>query len=80
MSIGRPIITTDATGCKETVINGVNGFLVPVKDKKNLALAIEKILKFDDKKIRDMANQSINLAREKYDVRKVNKKYIRYFK
>ena len=73
MSIGRPIITTDATGCKETVINGVNGFLVPVKDKKNLALVIEKILKFDDKKIRDMANQSINLAREKYDVRKVNK-------
>ena len=35
MSIGRPIITTDTTGCKETVINGVNGFLVPIKDKKS---------------------------------------------
>ena len=34
---------------------------------------MEKILKFDDKKIEDMANQSINLAKEKYDVKKVNK-------
>ena len=72
MSIGRPIITTNTTGCKETVLNGVNGLLVPIKDKKSLVLAIEKLLKLDDKKIRDMANESIKLARQKYDVRKVN--------
>lgn len=73
MSVGRPIITTDTIGCKETVVNDVNGLLVPIKDKKKLVLAMEKILKFDDKKIEDMANQSINLAKEKYDVKKVNK-------
>ena len=72
MSIGRPIITTNTTGCKETVLNGINGLLVPIKDKKSLVLAIEKLLKLDDKKIRDMANESIKLARQKYDVRKVN--------
>ncbi|TKF88134.1 glycosyltransferase, partial [Vibrio sp. F13] len=32
MAMGRPIITTDAPGCRETVVNGVNGFLIPVKD------------------------------------------------
>ena len=31
MAMGRPIITTDAPGCRQTVIEGDNGFLVPVK-------------------------------------------------
>ena len=72
MSIGRPIITTNTTGCKETVIDGVNGLLVPIKNKKSLAIAIEKMIEFDDKKINHMANESIKLVSEKYDVRKVN--------
>ena len=44
MSIGRPIITTDTTGCKETVVNGVNGLLIPIKDKKSLVIAIKNII------------------------------------
>ena len=72
MSVGRPIITTNTTGCKETVIDGVNGLLVPIKDKKSLVIAILKMLKFDKEKISDMANESIKLVTEKYDVRKVN--------
>ena len=76
MSIGRPIITTNAAGCKETVLEGINGLLVPIKDKKSLVLAIEKILMLDDEKINHMANESIKLVREKYDVRKVNQNII----
>ena len=72
MSIGRPIITTNATGCRETVVNNVNGLLVPIKDKKSLAAAMQKMLEFDDKKIIQMSNESIKLVREKYDVTKVN--------
>lgn len=34
MSMGRAVITTDALGCRETVVDGDNGFLVPVKDGK----------------------------------------------
>ncbi|MFP5080831.1 glycosyltransferase family 4 protein [Pedobacter sp. JCM 36344] len=41
MAIGRPVITTDAVGCRECVDHGVNGFLVPVKDHIKLS---EKIL------------------------------------
>lgn len=41
MSMGRPIITTDAPGCRETVIDGDNGFLVPVKSIDGLVRAME---------------------------------------
>jgi len=44
MSMGRPVITTDAPGCRETVEEGVNGFLVPVKDSQALAEAMEKFI------------------------------------
>jgi glycosyltransferase involved in cell wall biosynthesis len=36
ISMGRPIITTDAPGCRETVAQGVNGYLVPVKNVDRL--------------------------------------------
>ena len=32
LSVGRPIITTDAPGCRETVVNGYNGFMVNIND------------------------------------------------
>ena len=44
MSIGRPIITTNTTGCRETVVHGLNGLLVPIKDKVALIEAIKKCL------------------------------------
>lgn len=44
MSMGRPIITTDAPGCRETVDDSVNGFLVPIKKVDELADAMEKFL------------------------------------
>ena len=37
MSTGRPVLTTNAVGCKETVDEGVNGFKVPVKSSELLA-------------------------------------------
>ena len=37
MSIGRPVITTDAVGCRETFEEGINGFKVPVGDIESLA-------------------------------------------
>ena len=77
MSVGRPIITTNTTGCKETVLNGINGFLVPIKDTKSLANAIQNMLMLDDEKINHMAQESIKLARQKYDVRKVNQNIVK---
>ncbi|MGI6603674.1 MAG: glycosyltransferase family 4 protein [bacterium] len=71
MSIGRPIITTDAPGCRETVREGVNGFLVPVKDATALEKAMERFI-LKPELIRDFGMNSRKIAEEKYDVRKVN--------
>lgn len=44
MAIGRPIITADTIGCRECVEDGLNGFLVPVKDSIFLAEKIKKLV------------------------------------
>lgn len=71
MAMARPIITTDAAGCKETVINNKNGFLVPVKSVQELVNAIEYFIKSPEM-IPVMGQMSRDLALEKYDVNKVN--------
>jgi len=44
-STGLPIVTYDVPGCREIVRNGENGFLVPLKDVRSLADAIEELLR-----------------------------------
>ena len=72
MSMGRPIITTDAPGCRETVIDGKNGFLVPIRDAKALADRMGYFIKHPEL-IARMGEESRRIAVEKYDVHKVNK-------
>ena len=72
MAMGRPIITTDSPGCRETVANGLNGFLVPVKDSMALAEAMEKFIK-EPALAEQMGAESRKLAVDKYDVRKINR-------
>ncbi len=71
MSMGRPIITTDTPGCRETVINGINGILIPPRDHMALADAMERFL-IDPELIAPMGQQSRELAISKYDVHRVN--------
>jgi glycosyltransferase involved in cell wall biosynthesis len=71
MAMGRPIITTNAPGCRETVVHGENGFLVPIKDVDALAQAME-IFILDPGLAITMGMRSRELAEEKYDVHKVN--------
>ena len=72
MAMGRPIITTDAPGCRETVMNGQNGFLVPVKNVRALAEAMELFIR-DPSMIPKMGSQSRTLAEAKFDVHAVNR-------
>ncbi len=71
MAMGRPIITSDAPGCRETVVEGVNGFLVPIKNAEALAEAMVKFIK-KPALMAVMGAESRRIAEEKYDVRKVN--------
>ncbi len=72
MAMGRPVITTDAPGCRETVVDGVNGYLVPVKDANRLALAMERFI-LNPELVPVMGAKSRQIAVEKYDVRKVTR-------
>jgi glycosyltransferase involved in cell wall biosynthesis len=71
MSMGRPVITTDAPGCKETVRDGLNGFLIPVRDPEALANAMIKFIERPEL-IPMMGLESRKIVVEKYDVHKVN--------
>ena len=72
MATGRAIITTDAPGCRETVKQGVNGLLVPIKNSQALADAMQTCID-EPKRVAQMAHSSLQIAMEKYDVNKVNK-------
>jgi len=71
MALGRAVITTDAPGCRETVVDGENGFLVPVGDSDSLYSAMRRFVETPALAQR-MGEASLRLVREKYDVDKVN--------
>lgn len=73
MAIGRPVITTDVAGCRETVINEYNGFLVPPWNAEALA---EKMCYFIENpdQINVMGKRSYNIALERFDSKIVNQK------
>ncbi len=71
MAMGRAIITTDAPGCRETVTDGDNGFLVEVKSVESLVIAMEKLI-LQPELIAKMGSRSREIALYKYDVHQVN--------
>lgn len=79
MAMGRPIITTDVPGCRETVIDGVNGFMVPARDTDALAAAMQRFID-DQGLIASMGQRSRELAERRFDVREVNALMIRTMK
>ncbi|MGP4789314.1 glycosyltransferase family 4 protein [Psychrobacter sp. 1Y11] len=75
MSMGRAIITTDAPGCRETVVSGKNGYLVPVQAINELTSAMRQFI--DHPYLYEqMGLASRNIAVDKYDVKKVNTQMI----
>jgi glycosyltransferase involved in cell wall biosynthesis len=71
MAMGRPIITTDVPGCRETVEQGLNGFMVPARDAVALAQAMLIFVKHPEL-IAPMGAASRRMAEEKFDVLKIN--------
>ncbi|WP_026329069.1 glycosyltransferase family 4 protein [Thermus scotoductus] len=76
MAMARPVITTDAPGCRETVVPGVNGFLVPPRDAQALAEAMERFIHEPDLIVR-MGQESRRLAEERFDAWKVNERFLK---
>ncbi|MDW7746927.1 glycosyltransferase family 4 protein [Halomonas sp.] len=72
MSMGRAIITSDAPGCRETVVDGVNGFLVTPRKSLPLADVMRRFLE-EPELVERMGDASWQLVQHHYDVRKVNR-------
>nr|WP_309575658.1 glycosyltransferase family 4 protein [Moraxella osloensis] len=75
MAVGRAVITTDVPGCRETVIDGKNGFIVPKWNPQALA---EKMIYFieNPEQIQVMGEESYKIAQEKFDAEKVNQRLV----
>ena len=74
--MGRPVLTTNAVGCKETVKNSVNGFMVPVKSVEKLVEMMIWFIRHSDQ-IKKMGLASRKMVEDKFDVRKVNKEMLK---
>ena len=75
---GRPVVTTDVTGCRDAITNNKTGLLVPLKDYKSLSKAITFLL--DNPKIlKQMGIEGRALAERKYDINHVIKKHLEIY-
>ena len=77
MAMAKPVITTLTAGCKETVEENVNGFLVPIKDSEKLAGAMQQILKLDDIDLEIMGRVGRKKAVEQFDAQLIAAEYIK---
>jgi len=77
MAIGRAIITSDAPGCRETVVPDVNGLLVPPRDADSLFEAMRRFVHAPEL-ASTFGAASRSLAEERFDVHRVNADVIRY--
>ena len=75
-SMEKPLIATNVPGCREVVIDEVNGFLCQVKNSASLADKIKKFIELDNSRKIEMGKKSRQLAEEKFDIIKVNNSYI----
>ena len=74
-AIGRPIVTTDSVGCRDTVVDGKNGFMIPIKDSDALATALKKLI--DNPELRQtMGKNAREFAVNKFDINDVVKVHL----
>ncbi len=78
-AVGRPIISTNVPGCRECVVNNLNGYLVEPKSNFSLYLGMKKILSNLDN-LEKMSLESRKIAENNYSIEKVNKKHLEIYK
>jgi glycosyltransferase involved in cell wall biosynthesis len=76
-SMAKPLIATNIAGCKQTIDEGVNGFLCEVKDAQSLADAFQKMLSLSPESLQVMGQASREKMEREFDERIVIDKYLR---
>jgi glycosyltransferase involved in cell wall biosynthesis len=75
MAMARPVITSDNPGCRETVTDGVNGFLVPVRNAPALAQAMIRFIE-QPELVERMGAESRRIAVSRFDVHEINRQIL----
>ena len=78
-SAGRPLIATNVPGCNEVVKNGINGFLVPVKNHIELATTIQKLIT-NNTLMTTMGENSRRIALNEFDFNIILQKHLELYK
>ncbi len=75
---GLPVITTDWVGCRDTVIDGENGFLIPIKDAESLAEKIELLVNNAELR-QQMGKKSREYAEKYFSIENVVEKHLELY-
>lgn len=74
-AVGRPVITCDSVGCRDAVIDGKTGYLIPVKNSDVLAEKLKQL--FDDSELRQaMGCEARRFAEEQFSIEDVVKAHM----
>ena len=73
---GKPIVTTDVPGCRETVVDGRNGYLCQVRSGEDLAAKMRQVYALSDADLAEMGQASRRLAETKFDEQLVLHQYL----
>lgn len=75
-AMGRPIITTNMPGCKETITEGINGWFVKTRNISDLSDKMEWMIKHKNK-LQEMGDASYEKCLEKFTIEKINAEMMR---
>ena len=75
-AMGRPIITTNTPGCKETVTEGINGWFVKTRNISDLSDKMEWMIKHKNK-LQEMGDKSYEMCLERFTIDKINAEMMR---
>lgn len=73
---GRPVITTDRSGCREVVDDGVNGYMIPCKNVRKLVEAIDKFMKLSNDERKKMGLAGRKKVEKEFDRKIVVNSYV----
>ena len=77
---GRPIITTDRSGCKEIVEDGINGYMVKQRDTQDLINAVEKFLSLTNDERKKMGQMGREKVVNEFDRNIIIEEYMKELK
>ena len=75
LAMAKPVITTDVAGCRETVVNTKNGYLVAAEDANELAEAMLRMVNLSPEERQAMGAVGRTMALQEFDEQAIIKRY-----